>query len=401
MGKYISILFYKKMFQEQNKNTNDQDIEHLPVHTMSKDLEFANNPSAARANEESENILLRKSIPPANLTAAQKSSPFLKPTVPPRNLPTSPEIEPMPNWVSKTERINISAKTPTPLEQAHPSKKPFLLMFSVLIVIVIAAGGYYFWSTRQQDTQDVVIENTPVEPAPEPIPAPVPEPEPAATFSTDKPNYFSINPAQSNNTEIKGALKNFADKVSTSGVTFPVEFIVTDIQNSPLLFSSFASSLGLKLSPSVMASLAETFSLFIYNDGSAARLGLSIDLKSTNKLQGGLKNIMALEEKNLATELSPIFIPENYTLTPKAYASSTYNDLPIRYMNILSPEDLSVDYAISQKKLLIGTTKMTLRTIIDKVAPIADSPIETSKTVSPSATTAVPATTPSNVPVGQ
>lgn len=366
------------MFQDQNKNIDDQDIEHLPVHTMLKDLEFINNPSAAIANEESEQALAKKSVPPVNLTAVQKSSPFLNPAPVAEKRSAPQETEPTHAWTNRMDRADIPVKTTVRTDQESPSqkssKKPFILVFSVLIIIVIAAGGYYFWSTRQQNTQDVVIDNTPEEPTPEPVPEPIPEPEPAITFSTDKPNYLSIDSTQKNNTEIKGTLKNYTDKVSKSGATTPVEFIVTDTQNNPLLFSSFAGSLGLKLSPSVMTSLAETFSLFIYNDNAVTRLGLAIDLKnqpdlkSTNKPQSDLKNMLALEEKNLATELSPIFIPENYTLVPKTFASSTYNGQNIRYLNIISPEDLSVDYAIGHNKLLIGTTKMTIRAIIDKIA---------------------------------
>ncbi|MFA6383669.1 MAG: hypothetical protein WCX17_04600 [Parcubacteria group bacterium] len=401
------------MFQDQNKNIDDQDIEHLPVHTMLKDLEFVDNPSAAKAEEELENVSIKKSVPPANLTVSQKSSPFLNPVPAAENRPAPQETEITHDWTNRMDRIDISAQTPIPLKQEHSSKKlsmkPFIIIFSVLLVFIIAGGGYYFWSTRQQKAPDVVIDNTPEVVAPEPVP--VPAPIPPVVFSTDTSNYLSIDLTNTNKSALKETLLSYVDKVYTAKTVSPVEFVIVDQQNNPITFQDFSAKLEMTFSPALTASLGSTFSLFIYNDASVTRLGLAMDFKeqtdskNTSKLQTDRKNLLSLEEKDLTKELSPIFIPGNYTLAPKIFSSSKYNGLDIRFLNIISPEDLSVDYAIFKDKLLIGTTKMTIRAIIDKIAPTTDSPIETDKAgdsakSSPPITT-TPATTPRNAPTGQ
>ena len=58
-------------------------------------------------------------------------------------------------------------------------------------------------------------------------------------------------------------------------------------------------------------------------------------------------------------------------------------------MNLILPEALSMDYTIFNKKLLIGTTKMTLRSIIDYELAVSAIPATTPTIQSqPSATTA-------------
>jgi len=373
------------MFREQNKNINEQDIEHLPVYTMMKDLEFINNPEVARKNEESENAPVKKPVSPENLTAAQKSSPFLNPVPTTGDSPIPPKKEFIDNWTDKTDRITISEKTPVLTDQAYSSekssKKPLLIILSVLLIFVIAGSGYYFWTAYQRTLK--VVETTPIT-EPEPTPQPEPQPEPTITFSTDKPNYLSIDLTQGNNTAVKDALKNYLDKVSKSGITTPIEFAVTDTQNNPLKFSSFANSLGLKLSSSAMSSLAETFSLFIYNDQGNMRLGLSIDIKNDTLL----KTVTAKEEPVLVSEIAPLFMDVTYTATATKFGKSTYAGADIRYINVISPQDLSVDYTIFEKKLLIGTTKMTLRSMIDYLSAKQPTPVSTTP-----ATTGNPANT--------
>lgn len=358
--------------RQANKANNDLEIGAIPVHTMQQDLDEAKNPGAVRIkNPEREPAVRRNPINPDNLNATQKSSPFLNPI---------PETETGKPEAAKTEPINPeSARVISSLESQPPltpkkpletapkapppaSRKPlFLLVATSLILILIASGGYYFWMTRQQETTEVVEDIPLIEPTPEPAPEPTPEPVRPETFATDKPNY--LNADLSNAETIKNDLESYADKVTESGITTPVEFVVTDKQNNPILFSDFASKIGISFNKPLMDNLKETFSLFVYKDVNLTRFGLSIDSQDATNL----KTIMAAEEKTLVKELEPIFLSSNYTLAIKSFNSSSYRNLAIRYINITSPEDLSIDYAVSSNhgKLLVGTTKMTLRSIID------------------------------------
>ncbi|MFA6973965.1 MAG: hypothetical protein WC238_04500 [Parcubacteria group bacterium] len=367
------------MFQNQNttKTNTDPEIEDIPVHTMLQDLNEVNFPGLDKENKQNmETVAQRKPLVVDNLTTAQKSSPFLNPT----SEITRPE----------TVKVNsIQANNPAPSATDTPSstgsRKLFFVIAAALIIVIIAGSGYYFWTTRQANTAAVVDEIVPpVELIPETIPEPIPEPTPPAPqFSTDKPNYLNIEnkdtPAGDN---VKDILAFYANQVSQANIMTPVEFVVTDAQNNPLLFSEFATKLGINFTQPLRDNLKEAFSLFIYNDGPLTRFGLSLDSKDTTKL----KSLMSFEEKTLAKELEPIFLSSDYTMEIKSYGSSTYKALPIRYANIVSPEDLSVDYAISTKnnKLLIGTTKMTLRSIIDYIENNTTStPININPTSSP------------------
>lgn len=266
--------------------------------------------------------------------------------------------------VSKYEKPIFDSEKSAPEPKQHPHhinfNKVFAGVITVLVIAIIAGGGYYFWITRQS-TPEVVVTPPVTDPGPEPTPEPV-----VAKFSIDKPNYLNIDdtstPARSNT---KDLLAFYASQVSQSNITTPVEFMIVDSNNNPVIFQNFAKKLNLILSPALTANLDKGFSLFIYNDSSVTNLGLAIASKDPTKL----KNLMTIEEKTLAKNISPIFLTSDYTLTAKAFASSDYNSTAIRYINIISPEDLSVDYAIYNNKLVIGTTKMTLRSIIDSLKP--------------------------------
>jgi len=359
------------MATTQNENSNDieQSVENVPVHTMQQDLAEIANPSAAKTKSaEIEDIYKRKPVVQESLSAAQKTSPFLNPKPEAQPVVTQPaqDISPFTakNAVPTGQIPPIATKDPLPVSSGtkHSSKKTFILLAAGLALLMIIAGsGYYFWSTRKQTTPPIATPEPTPEPTPTPEPAPTPAP--AVTFSTDQPNYLNIATADS--AGIKSALADYADKVSKSGLTAPIEFIVTDQQNNPITFSSFASSFGLKLSSGVTADLADTFSIFLYNDQGAVRLGLAVDSKNDPFLQTNLTR----EEKNLVSDLSPLFLDNSFTPpTSLVFNKSTYANANIRYANInssLNPP-LSIDYAIFNKKLIIGTSKMTLRAILDK-----------------------------------
>jgi hypothetical protein len=150
-------------------------------------------------------------------------------------------------------------------------------------------------------------------------------------------------------------------------LTAPVEFIVTDQQNNPLTFTDFATSFGLKFSSLVMSSLADNFSLYIYNDQGNIRLGLAVDSKNDVSTKARMFN----EEPNLVSEISPLFLDTSFT-APKtvSFNSSNYANTQIYYLNLATMQNqpLSIDYTIFNKKLIIGTSKMTLRSILDKAA---------------------------------
>lgn len=367
------------MFQNKNQNNdpesektilsqeNDLRLKDIPIHTMKKDLEEMRHPEAAKDKEEA----LAQSVSHEKLTDAQKGSPFLD-FSPEKNQPPAPVSRPeTPKNEPRDSRISFSETRPELKKPTKTSRKAvvpktvshvnYRKIFAVIVIIltaaILAGGGYYFWSTRQKPA-DVVV-----------MPAPdlkiISQPENLPTFNVDGPNNLTVDMSGADGVGAKETLKKYADDVSASKINTPVEFAVIDTDNNPVTFRNFAKKIKMAFSPALAANLDEPFNLFVYNDGAVTRLGLVVDSKNPLRL----KALMLAEEKTLIKKLEPLFLATDYTLAIKSFSSGTHNDTAIRYANITSPEDLSVDYAISGNKLVIGTTKMTLRSILDYSTP--------------------------------
>lgn len=392
------------MFQNKNQSSdptggktilsqaNDLPIEDIPIHSLKKDLEEIKHPELAKSEVETPATILSRE----KLSATQKTSPFLD-FAPEKGAPsggfTAPKNTPADSHDSRIAfsetkpELKMNEKENIPTDEKKPAThinygRVFTLIIIFLIVAILAGGGYYFWSTRQKPAEVSVT--------PQPILEQTPEPQaPAApTFTTDKPNILAIDMTATDTASVKETLQKYAADVAASKSEVPVEFTPVDAASNPITFQNFAKKANLLFSPALSSNLDKTFSLFIYNDGDVTRLGLAIDSKNPTRL----KALMLAEEKNLIKELEPLFLATDYTLTAKTYGNTLYKDLSVRYANIISPEDLSVDYAISGQKLLVGTTEMTLRSIIDKeIAPstITETAPETNKetaTTTPTAT---------------
>lgn len=392
------------MFQNKNNQTTDGSqtnlsqehdllIKDLPVHTMKKDLEAIENPELDEAELEHQKSASRpQSISREKLAEAQKGSPFLDFSASEKSTPAPEDSTPQPeiakpaisdlriNFVDQTFKpegaaavaIKSAPKPETPASDSeinppktdrHPHHinfgKVFAGVITILIIAIITGGGYYFWITRQS-IPEVVVTPPVAEPEPEPAPEPI-----AAKFLTGQPNILAIDSATATSATIKELLQNTARDVAGEKVTSPVEFIVAGADGKPVIFKDFAKIFEITLSPALAANLSDTFSLFIYNDNTVTRGGLAIDSKDPLKL----KSLLILEEKNLIRKIAPAFLVSSSVLANKTFANSDYKGTAIRYMNITSPEDWSVDYAIYGNKLVIGTTKMTLRSIIDYLKP--------------------------------
>lgn len=353
------------MFQDDNKKKVLWDpalekkfsIENIPVHSMANDLAELEHPSKPATQPATEKVAPKKSEP-VKITA-EKSAP----------------VNPSPFAQPIQKPVITAPSTPKPLAQSKPEiKKPNegekspakVFAFIALLLLLFAAGfgGYYYWTTQKQTITPAETPATqePIANTENPTTPPI-----DSTFSLDKPNYLPTDITIANSASIKALLAEYAQKAQEQNIEKPAEFIVTDIQNNPVALETFASAAGITFSKELMERLDNDFSLFIYNDAGKYRLGLSVGIKNID----GLKEIMLKEESNLPSEIQPLFLTGNYTIEAgKAFATSTLENAPeIRYVNITSPEDLSVDYTIQAltpngPKLLIGTTKLTLRTLI-------------------------------------
>jgi hypothetical protein len=301
--------------------------ENVPVYTMQKDLQNIGIPEYKNNSTQP--------IPAGTASTSpekQKSSPFLSPN-------QSKAME------------NTTGSSPTKKETNW--KKLILISLFVFFLLACGAGGYYFWITKQSTQNQVAPQ------------APTVSPEETLSLSIEKPNYLPLDIENSDSTKIKETITKYADKVSASGALTPVEFIVTDTKNNPIGFETFATKVGITFLPDLISSLnsENKFSLFIYNDNGKTRFGLVVDSKDSYKL----KTALLQEELTFPKDMAPLLQNVPLDLANKAFGSGSYANTEVRYINLTSQNDLSIDYAIFQNKLVMGTTKMTIQSVMDYI----------------------------------
>lgn len=333
----------------------DFKVEDVPIYTMAKDLE---NPSTSIAEERSSQILFKnpdkenKSV----LSEKQKTSPFLEqsPVASPANSPTPPLATNLPRRSGNTETEITMASSNNPKTKWG---KIIMIAVTIFVILISGAGGYYFWITKQETA---IAPAETIESKAPPVEEKSNEPEEVQVPKVNNPSYFVLDAKTPDKTRLKSFSDKYFAEVVALKTSAPKEFITVDSNNNPVNFKDFMDSAGITFSPTLLLNLKDTFSLFLYNDSGSPKIGLAIDSKNDIEL----KSLMLKEESALAKELSPMFLLSDYT-TGKSFAASNYGGAEIRYQNIISPEKLSIDYTIYKNRLMIGTTKLTLRAMID------------------------------------
>ena len=324
----------KKSFPaEENKNDSsnsnqqkDFDIEKIPIHTMREDLENLKNPDFNVSHGTiSPSQEKKPAINQEAFTQKQRNSPFLnldnrylpknenstneKPILKTENIPAKVDFD--------SDKRNNYTESP-PLTKSRPisminRRLIFFPVSAFVLAAIIISAGYYF-SKNKIDLSGLLKNLFPAKEiaTPEnipPIEIPVEKPieKPTLSYSQTNPNYLRLENTDSDTEKVKTALQQYIQKVFQEGYTAPIEFVATDQQNAPLAFNDFATKIGLKLSEQVMKNLGSNFSLFIYNDVSVSRIGLSIDLSMESKDNDKLAKTLLQEENTLADKLSPLF----------------------------------------------------------------------------------------------
>ncbi|HEX8974804.1 MAG TPA: hypothetical protein VF817_04945 [Patescibacteria group bacterium] len=268
--------------------------------------------------------------------------------------------------------------------------KILISAISLFVLVILGLGAYYFIASnksKQQQLVSVPEETTieqPSQPATEEQPQQIDVPTmPQEKYSQTKQNYLTIDPSKTSLADIKKTLTDLASDTDNLKPSSVYEFSVVDANNAPVAFPIFATAAKINLSQNLLSSLGENFSVYFYNDNGNVRTGLTIDFKDKNATTSELSK----QEKGFPAALSNLMLtaaPENLT---GLFNSSSYKGYSIRYLNLNSAKSLSVDYALTDKQLIIGTSKDTLRAILDKLA----TQISTDSNISASSNTAISA----------
>lgn len=250
----------------------------------------------------------------------------------------------------------------------------------ILILGIIGLGAYYFFLTQNSNNsnQQPVAQTPSVEQPKQEIPQttsteiktetellPSPETKPEVVlpkYSNEKPNYLVLDLTVLNAQQIKNEFIEISDEFKNIKTDYPYEFLVVDANNNPVSFPIFAMAAKLNLSEAVLNNLGNEFSVYFYNDQSNSRIGLNVNV--TNKTN--LAKEFTKQEKTLVNDASFLFLNNVIEVKNAPFADSTYNSYKIRFTNVNANKDLSLDYALTEKNLIVGTSKNTLRLILDK-----------------------------------
>ena len=262
----------------------------------------------------------------------------------------------------------VFQKTAMPASSGS-SKKIIFVFLGLVSLVALAGGGYYLWSTRYSQPPVEPVAEIPVEPVQPEIPVNVQPEIPVRKYSEDKPNYLVIGSVSSQTAEtVKSILAKTAGEIMAEGETLPVELVASDETNGQIPFATFAAAAGFKFTPEFMANFTGGFSLFVYNDGGQVRLGLAVQVKPDKIAKDAMAAAVKKNEKVLADNLATLFLDASYQLGANEFKDGKYGDLAIRYLNLNPAMNLSIDYAFSGNQWVIGTSKNSVRAILDKLA---------------------------------
>jgi hypothetical protein len=355
------------MFGDQknlNKNTSTQDptnfisgYENAPIHTMQDDIDALAGKAPSelidtRINIATDNSVKQKAIPrqpfstPKTTDASKAYSPFL-------NSSTDPE--------TPTQENNSPSQPVEITQEVYPKKglkwnKILMASTFLVAILALAAGGYFFWITRKPTpTPPSEIQITPPEQPPVVVEPPIQK------YSSTNPNYLSIDTRTITSKSIQDKLIEVGSEIRDLAISSPVEFLITDENNNPIDLQIFSIHAGLKLEP-VLDLIGNEFSLYIYNDAGNTRVALAIDVKDKPKAITALKT----KERTLVNDLSFLVLDNKVPKTNLLFKDGSRNN---RYVNLDTDGlgTLSIDYAFTDKQLVIGTSKNTTWSVLEKI----------------------------------
>jgi len=352
-------MFGLKNESKQSVPQKEQTVaDEIAIHTMQDELDVLEGKKITQ-KEESKSFqssqdktskINNKIYPVGNIESDQinfvekskLSSPFLSTNIP-------KDVAKQPVIIRRTE----------PILKKNANSRGILVFLGVIsAVIIFAAGLYYFWLTRNDKEPEVSTNVPPIEVPKQPAVKIEPEME---KFSLDKPNYLRFNLMEAGTKSTLDLFSATAKDILAEGIGVPVEFVAVDENNNPISFQIFANIAGINLPKNIIANLGD-FLMYFYSDAGNVRMGMNIKMKENS----GLVNLITKEEKNLPSDLASILLEPVIPEKGKIFKNGVYKNFAIRYMNLDAQETISVDYAITNNLWVIGTSKNTIRAILDK-----------------------------------
>ncbi|PID52269.1 MAG: hypothetical protein CR972_03225 [Candidatus Moraniibacteriota bacterium] len=255
------------------------------------------------------------------------------------------------------------------VKQSKKSKNIVKIMMIIFIILfILGAIGVVVWifvfdkqkvsvesnqQTMPETVEDVIDKST------------AESEQPKKTYSTDMPNYFVLNvESQTSDSDIVAEFTKIEKTIIADDIVEPVAFTVNDTNGNPVSFHIFALSAGMNIPQEIASSLEEEFDLYAYNDPEhGVRFGFVINVKNPNLLQEALKE----NEVKLPQAFSIILDETAIATENTTFNDGVYKTYPIRYTNLNSTESYSIDYVVSNLQLVVGSSRHTIRAILEDV----------------------------------
>lgn len=356
--------------QPQFSNETFQTPVPIPSQPITTETSFATaNPPLDEKTKEEERILQNPfGITPNTALEQQPSYSSPAPYLAAQDIPPSPHPIMEKGLASVTFEGNIL------INQQSKGKVKLLITLVVILFLFAAIGVWYFllggkeqfYNTKKEVMEFLFLSDVNVVEQIGKLPE-MPEKNDVSKsepYSSDKPNYLPFNTETVSPEDIRATFSQITARIQESTITKPIEFLVTDQNNNPLAFNRFAFLLKLDLDPEMLSLAEESFSLYAYNDTGSVRFGLVLDFKETQIET--ISDIIKKTEAGLPYALRALIIEPNTDISKKAvFQSSDYNEFQIRFVNIDIERKITLDYVLYNNRLFVGTSKKTLRAILD------------------------------------
>lgn len=310
-----------------------------------------------------EGVAPEKDLTEKKVTSSRQASPFL-----------SGSNESGDASVSKTSSDEVAGSIVSPPIMSEPQplfdaphdekrgQKWHLWIWIAGGVLTLTLSGVLVWYfiMREPDPETPTSE-TPPQVNIEVDPVIVVEEPP---YAVENPNYLTFDTETVTVAGFQELLKQASARMREANMGQPVEFYLTDKNNNPVAFSRFAYLMNIEAKSEFLAQFDEKFSLFLYNDAGQARIGLML-----SPLPAAIAALFEAQKEGSipaafgALLYEGIIVPKDVT-----FRSGTYQEQTVRYVNIDASKNISFDHAVTKTKWFIGTSKDTLRAMLDVVS---------------------------------
>lgn len=223
-------------------------------------------------------------------------------------------------------------------EPKKPKKWLAWLLIIILIIIIVFAVFYLIGSKP--------------EPEPEPEPPSVSE----SLIPVDETKILNLA-----NTSFIDLLSQEAEKDQSVGTFKRIAILKNETEF--LSLNELLEKLNINIPPYAFAELENNYTLIIYSQNGKKKLELIAKVKNSDNLNDQL----GFWEQTMVNDLQGLFLIESPgTPATNEFQNNNYKNTAIRYINFPEP-DLTIDYAIVNNLLILGTSKELMYKTIDKI----------------------------------